>query len=390
MGEIDQELQELNAQIHENPELCYREVKAHQNIVSFFMKHKVSVTPHAFGMDTSFLAEYGKGGRVVTFCAEYDALPDIGHACGHNLIATSSIAAFFGVRAALAATKLPGRVRLLGCPAEEGGGGKIRLIEAGAFTDVDAAIMMHPCPRGIDAKDGISFGSCLAATRYKAVFSGLSAHAGAFPWMGINALDAAALSYSALSMLRQHIRPTDRLNVIIEEGGQSTNVIVDRAVVALGVRSATKQELLHLASRARQCFEGAALATQCTVEYVDEMKPYDDLRSNKALCIAFSEYMESIGRSFACDLQYQFVGGYSTDMGNVSYDVPSFHGNFHIPTKSGQNIHSAGFTDAAQSIEAYKMAIEVARGMAAIGFKLLQDEAFANDVWKSFESDVPR
>lgn len=312
-------------------------MKAHDNIVSFFQEHKVSVKRQAFELDTSLLAEYGSGGQVVTFCAEYDALPDIGHGCGHNLIAVASIAAFFGVRAALSALKLPGRVRLLGCPAEEGGGGKIKLIWAGAFKDTDAALMIHPCPAEPDGMDGISYGTCLSTSQYKVIFTGLSAHAGAMPWMGINALDAATLSYSAVSMLRQQIKPTDRINIIIEEGGTSSNVIAHRAVVKCGARSATKDDLFDLLRRTRSCFEGAAIATQCTVCFVDEyvkyklflsgqltmllrMEPYADLRPNKSLCSAFSESMEKVGEQFSCNLDQKVIGGYSTDMG-TSYQL---------------------------------------------------------------------
>lgn len=160
-------------------------------------------------------------------------------------------------------------MRILGCPAEEGGGGKIKLIQAGAFLDVDAAMMIHPCPTDPDGTDGISYGTCLSTSGYKAVFTGKAAHAGAMPWNGINALDAAALSYSAISMLRQQIEPTDRINIVIPEAGTASNIIADRAVVQCAVRSATRRDMLRLFERTQKCFEGAAHATECKLEFID-------------------------------------------------------------------------------------------------------------------------
>lgn len=208
----------------------------------------------------------------MVFCAEYDALEGMGHACGHNLIAISSIAAFLGVVAALKLSKAPGRVRLLGCPAEEGGGGKIKLIEAGAFKNVDAALMLHPTPpiENLSGLDGISYGTCLAGSRFKVTFTGKAAHAGAMPWLGNNALDAATLSYNAVSMLRQQVMPTDRINIIIREGGLSSNIITDKATIDACTRSATLKDMLNLSARVYKCFEGAAIATACQVEITNE------------------------------------------------------------------------------------------------------------------------
>ena len=193
----------------------------------------IDVTPHAYGLETSFSAEYGSGGRVVTFCCEYDALPQIGHGCGHNLIAISAIAAFLGAVGALKQSGAPGRVRLLGTPAEEGGGGKIKLIDAGAFQDVDASLMSHPFPVSPATKgiSGVAYGNCLAVVAFRATFEGRSAHAAFSPWLGANALDAVTLTYSAVSMLRQQTRPTDIIGLIIENGGASSNIIPERTVM---------------------------------------------------------------------------------------------------------------------------------------------------------------
>lgn len=173
-------------QIHKNPELAFEEFKAHDNITTLLEDLGFSVTKHAYGLATAFVAEYGSGGRVVAFNAEYDALPGIGHACGHNLIATSSIGAFLGVVAALKASTLPGRVRLIGTPAEEDGGGKIKLIEAGAYEDVDACLMVHPAAhkRFPDGVTGVSYVTSNAIVKFRARFTGKPAHAAGAPWRG--------------------------------------------------------------------------------------------------------------------------------------------------------------------------------------------------------------
>lgn len=216
------------------------------------------------------MTEYGTGGRLVVFNCEYDALPGIGHACGHNLIATSSIASFLAVVAALKEHPIPGRVRLLGTPAEEGGGGKIKLIDAGAYAGVDACLMTHPmAPAMVPGLHtaGIPYGTSVASIKFKATFTGKPSHAAATPHEGINALDAAVLSYNGISMLRQQIRPSERIQGIILEGGKVPNVITPRSLLRYNVRSDTLKDAKLLQERVLKCFEGAATATGCTVEF---------------------------------------------------------------------------------------------------------------------------
>ncbi|KAF7555667.1 hypothetical protein G7Z17_g1963 [Cylindrodendrum hubeiense] len=347
ISNVGQELRALNTV------LCYKEFKAHDNITSFLRAQGLDVVSHAYGLETSFLAEYGNGGRLVVFCAEYDALEGMGHACGHNLIATSSIAAFLGVVGELKRTKALGRVRLLGCPAEEGGGGKIKLIKAGAFKDVDAALMLHPIPpvNNSSSPDGVAYGTCLAGYRFKAIFKGKAAHAGSMPWLGNNALDAATLTYNAVSMLRQQVTPTDRINIIIREGGLSSNIITDKTTI-------------------------------------QAMEPYADLRPNEALCSTFTEVMSTnFNKEYYCDLKNKDLGGYGTDMGNVSYECPSFHGNFCIPVLPGDTIHAPGFANAAGTTAAHQTAIQAAKGVSVTGLRVLIDDAFAQQVKKCFDLD---
>jgi amidohydrolase len=263
--------------IFDNPELGYEEFQAHDNIVALLRSLGFEVTAHAFGVETSFYSEVGSGGRVVVYNAEYDALPGIGHACGHNLIATASIASFLGVAAALKASNLPGRVRLYGTPAEEGGGGKLKLISAGAYKDVDACLMVHPGPprpapkshdgHGCCVPTGKAYGTSLANKKFNVTYIGRPAHAAMAPYQGLNALDAVVLAYNGVSMLRQQTRTHDRIHGVILEGGQRPNVITSYAKSGYYVRSATLKEATALQKRVKGCLDGAATATGCEVEY---------------------------------------------------------------------------------------------------------------------------
>lgn len=237
------------------------------------------MTPHAFGVETSFSCEVGTGGRVVVFNAEYDALPEIGHACGHNLIATSSIASFLGVAAALKASGQPGRVRLYGTPAEEGGAGKVKLINAGAYKDVDACLMVHPGPpspppkavaeqhHGCCVPTGSAYATSLANKKFNATYTGREAHAAMAPYQGRNALDAVVLGYNGVSMLRQQTREYDRVHSVILAGGTRPNVITSYTKTQYYVRSRTLKEATALEDRIRKCLAGAATATECDLEY---------------------------------------------------------------------------------------------------------------------------
>ena len=252
-------------QIHEDPELGYEEFHAHDNIVAFIQAQGLEVTSHTYGVETSFMSEYGTGGRVVAFNDEYDALPGIGHACGHNLIATGSIAAYLGAVAVLKKNSLRGRVRLIGTPAEEGGGGKLKLINAGAYEDVDACLMTHP----FSLKENVTYGACMASAKFRATFTGKPAHAAAAPHEGINALDAAVLAYNGTSMLRQQIKPDQRIQGVLLEGGQRANIITPKSVLDYNVRGSTLEDTKALQARVVKCFEGAAIATGCKVEFLE-------------------------------------------------------------------------------------------------------------------------
>ena len=376
----------INQEIHSNPELAYEEHKAHNAFVTTLRSLGFEVTPHAYGLETAFSAEVGTGGRLVIFNAEYDALPGIGHACGHNLIASSSFAAFLGVAAALKASNLPGRVRLLGTPAEEGGGGKLKLIAAGAYRDAAASLMVHPGPghKLPPSIRGIAYVRMLANVKMRVHFSGKEAHAAIAPWDGVNALDAVCLSYNAVSMLRQQIRPFERIHGVFRAAGDRPNVTPADCTVEYYVRSATRTQAQALWQRVLKCFEGAAMATGCGVQ-VEPLNSYADVRPSRALCQGYVDVMPA--GTVVLDDPVEFLAG-STDMGDVCYECPGFHGAFGIGTKEGEANHTKGFTAVAGTEEAFGLAMECGKGMALVGWRVLTDVVFAERVQKEWEEDM--
>lgn len=391
-GEIDarhSEIESLNQRIHSNPELAYEEHKAHDAFVTHLRFLNFEVTPRAYGLDTSFSAEFGSGGRLVVYNAEYDALPGIGHACGHNLIASASFAAFLGLAAALKSSGVPGRVRLLGTPAEEGGGGKLKLLAAGAYRGAAASLMVHPGPgqRTAEPLREVAFVRTLANVKVRVYFTGREAHAAIAPWDGINALDAVCLSYNAVSMLRQQIRPHERIHGVFRAVGDRPNVTPAHCCVEYYVRSDTRAAARRLWERVRKCFEGAALATGCEMRY-EEFNSYSDVRPSSALCHAYVEAMP------AGTVRYDppapdFFGG-STDMGDVTYACPGFHGIFGIDTEEGVANHTKGFTAVAGTKDSLERAVACGKGMAQVGWKVLTDDIFAAEMKKEWEADMQR
>ncbi|KPM36713.1 hypothetical protein AK830_g9862 [Neonectria ditissima] len=380
-----QRLREVNQRIHDNPELAYKEVIAHDTVTSFLEEQGYTVTRHAYGIDTSFEAEYGTGGRLVIFCAEYDALPDIGHACGHNLIATSSLASFVALAEAIKKLGIKGRVRILGTPAEEGGAGKVKLLQAGAFNDdVAAAIMMHPTadhqfPPGFTALAGVKF---VASLKLKVEFHGRPAHSGGEPWKGLNALDAAVAAYTSISMLRQQLRPDERIHGVIEDGGTVPNVIPEYSRVNYYIRSPTLKRGEELLARVKCCFEAAATATGCTLNYI-HTPTYMDLLINNTLSQEFTQAMTLMGIKVIPRSEEPFT--FSTDMGNISYTVPTFHGAFGIPAPRDAMPHQPRFAEASGTDAAHEVAINCAKGMALLGWRVLTDDKVAQNAVRDFE-----
>ena len=323
---VEADLQALSRWMYENPELGHQEVEASARLAAILKEHGFDVTHPAHGLDTAFEATVGAKGPRVVICAEYDALPGVGHACGHNIIAASSAGA--GIALAGLADELGIRVTVLGTPAEEGGGGKIDLIEAGAFEDAAAAMMVHPSPRDL-VDPGV-----LAAQGMEVTFRGKESHAAFAPHIGLNALDAFVNAYTAISTLRQQFQPDDRVHGVIDEGGVAPNVIPALTRSRWIVRSATAERFETLRAKILACFESAALASGCEVEIEYEGEPYTDLITNPVMAALFSANSVALGRRMPTVAEAGPEGAGSTDMGNVSHVVPSIHPAMSVETDS--------------------------------------------------------
>ncbi|KAM4065566.1 peptidase [Hirsutella rhossiliensis] len=393
-GRVDELSDALRHQIskvlHANPELCFKEFIAHDTLTSYLDKLDFVVERSAYGLETSFEASVGERGRQVVVCCEYDALPKIGHACGHNLIAVSSLAAFLAAAHAMSALKLPGRLRILGTPAEEGGGGKAVLIDKGAFNppgDIAAAIMAHPMPQHALGPSGAGYSGLagllfLASHKFRVEFHGQTAHAAGEPWNGTNALDAAVAAYNNVAILRQQIRPDERIHTVIEEGGLAPNVIPDYTRMHWGVRAPSMRRSEKLFERVKKCIEAAALATGCT-HNITMFPTYLNLRANDTLCKTYVEEMAQVGEKVQLHQDKPYTA--STDMGNVSHTVPSFHGTFNLPTVPDVAIHSPRFAEAAATDGAHAAAMKCAKGMAMLALRVLADGGVADGSRRDFQ-----
>jgi amidohydrolase len=359
------ELLDLSHAIHGEPELALEEFKAAERLSGAVESHGISVTRGSFGLATAYAAEFGKAGAPnIAILSEYDALPGIGHACGHNIIATT------GYGAAIALSKLggrlPGRVRYLGTPAEERFGGKEIMAREGAFDKTDAAMMIHPSNMNLVTMP------CIAIAEVEAIYHGRNAHASAMPYRGINALDAVVTAYQSIAQLRQHIRNTERIHGIITEGGLAPNIVPDRAACRFYVRAVDAHELAPLKARVQACFEAGALATGCKLEVKWGDTDYLDLKTNWPMAAAFEKNAQALGREFypVENLPPGYAG--STDMGNVSHRVPSIHPMLSV-APAGVIIHNPEFTRWAASEKGDDAVIEGAKSLAMTALDLMLD-----------------
>ena len=326
---VESELKAISRWMYENPETAYKEFESSRRLVEFLGANGFEVEYPAYGLDTAFAARAGSSGPEVIVCAEYDALPAVGHACGHNIIATSALGA--GVAVAPIADDLGIRVTVLGTPAEENIGGKVDLINAGAFAGAAAAMMIHPAPEDtVDPK-------ALAITHMSVDFYGKDAHASASPWEGVNALDAFVNLYVAVSTFRQQMTPTDKIHGIPTHGGDAPNIIPSHTRSEWYVRAATADRLGYMTERFKAMAEAAAIATGCTVEFAKTGYEYEDILSEPTMVELFATNAQALGRTMAWakDRPSQSVG--STDMGNVSHVVPAIHPMIGMDTKGAVN-----------------------------------------------------
>lgn len=365
------ELFALGDAVWKEPELYFKEFKAHQLLTDYLEKKGFVVERSYTGVKTAFRATFGSGRPNICVICEYDALPDIGHACGHNLIAEAGVAAGLGLKAALDGLK--GRVTVLGTPAEEGGGGKVKLIDNGAFDDVDVAMMIHPAPFNAVSNP------YLAMCEYRVTYIGKAAHAAAFPWEGVNALDAAVTAYNSISALRQQMTPGCRVHGVIREGGVKPNIIPERAVMEYYVRAPTRTERGHLAKRIVACFEAAAKATGCDVKIEDQDEPYDDVVTNSVLAECYEKNMAELMGPIHWQNDATKTG--STDMGNVSYKVPSIHVMYSIGTAAN---HTREFTEVSNTQDAHNTTLQFAKGLALTGLDVLTVPGLLEKIQSAF------
>jgi amidohydrolase len=366
-AEIDRwadRLVDASHQIHAHPELNFEEHFAHDLLTSILDDAGLAPTRHAFGADTGFAAEAGTEGVTVGVLAEYDALPGIGHACGHNIIGTAALGA--GLALAAVAADVGGRVRLLGTPAEEGGGGKIIMARHGALAGLDAAMMVHPADADLLNMDAI------AIQELRIRYEGRAAHAAAAPWEGRNALDAAVLGYTSVAALRQHIRPTERVHGIFTKAGDKANIVPAVTEMEWMVRSPSIESLQPLKQRVLQCLEAAAAATGCACHVHWNDIVYADVRDNGPMAASYALNAATLGRQVRDPgaSGHRVVG--STDMGNVSHVVPSIHPMIQV-APNGTPIHTVDFAEWARREQGDRAVIDGAKAMAMTAIDLWTD-----------------
>jgi amidohydrolase len=370
------ELHELSLSIHGSPELAFAEHQASGWIVELCRRHGHPTERPFGGLDTALAARAGKSGPHVAVLAEYDALPEIGHACGHNLIAAGAVGAFLAL--ATVADELGGRVTLVGTPAEEGGGGKIRLLEAGAFRDVDAAMMFHPFDRDLVAHP------TLATYWLEMTFKGRPAHAAVAPHDGASALTACMDTFRLVDGQRVHFRDGVRVHGFIKDGGEAVNIIPERAVCQFSVRAFDLGELERVRAIVERCARAAAMASDVTVS-IESRQGYRNMRNNLPMAERFAAHLESLGRSAV--LTDPDVGTGSTDMGDVSYAVPAIHPWLAICDRGEALCHQRRFAECAVSERGLDSMILAAKAMARTAAELLVDAGLRQSAKGFFDSN---
>ena len=348
-----EQLNELSLRIHANPELGFQETKAASWLTEYLAGHGFSIEAGICGLPTAFRAGYGVGKPIVAILAEYDALPQLGHACGHNLIAASAVGAGLACKPVI--DQLGGSILIIGTPAEEVYGGKVVMAERGAFDGVDIAMMAHPGSHDTAAT------RALACQTLEVEFLGRASHAAAHPEAGTNALEAMIQSFNAINSLRQHIRDSARIHGIITDGGEAPNIVPAHSAGTFIVRAESDDYLDELKERVLACFQGAATATGASLKHRWGDVKYAALRLNLTLARLFKENMESLGREIKLTDPETAFG--STDMGNVSQLVPAIHPDVAIAPKN-VSIHSPDFARLAASDAGIRGSLDAAKAMA--------------------------
>ena len=370
-----QKLIELSLKIHANPELAFKEEKASSWLTSYLAKNGFQVEDGIGGLSTAFKASYGTNNPVIALLAEYDALPEIGHACGHNIIAASAVGAAVATRCIV--DNCGGTVVVLGTPAEELIGGKVLMLKAGVFDGIDAAMIVHPGIRNASATEA------LACIGLDVQFLGKAVHAAAYPEQGINALEAMILAFNALNSLRQHIKDRARIHGVITHGGEAANVVPAYSAATFLVRATDNAYLDELKQKVLNCFEGAALATGARLDYRWGETVYAPMKNNMVLAQLFARNLESLGRRI--DPFESHFGFGSTDVGNVSQVVPAIHPSVAIAS-SDVLLHSSEFVLAAASDSGHGGLLDAAKALAMTVVDLLNEPQALAKVKDEFSS----
>jgi amidohydrolase len=358
------DLERLSHQLHDNPELAFKEEKAHAWLTEFLAKNGATVERGVGGLATAFRATIaGTGaGPTIAIMAEYDALPGIGHACGHNVIAAAGVGAGAALARALGTLPFAGRIQVIGTPAEEGGAGKVKLMDAGVFDGVDAAMMIHGrCGTQV-------WRPTLGIIKVKAEFFGQAAHASSWPWRGVNALNAVIALFNALDALRQQIRPDARVHGVITKGGEQANIIPEYTSAEFYLRATTVPYCEELLRRFNAAAEGAAAATGCRVQVTADPTVHEPMKANPAMAAVFRANLEYI--DFPEDPDDGQAGYGSTDCGNVSQRLPTIHPYIRI-SPDGVPGHSREFAQWARSPLARAGMVAGAKALALTALELL-------------------
>jgi len=367
------QLRNLSLKIHSNPELGFKEVKAAAWLSQYLEENGFTVERGICKLETAFRGSYGKGNPTIALVAEYDALPHLGHACGHNLIAGGSVGAAVAAKAAI--DRFGGSVQVIGTPAEELYGGKVIMVERGAFDNVDAAMMVHP------GSHNAAVTPALACIALEVEFFGRAAHAAGHPEAGINALEAMLLSFAAINSLRQHIKDKARIHGIITDGGEAANVVPDHSAGNFLVRAEDDAYLDELKEKVLDCFVGGATATGARLEYHWGKTRYAPMRNNMTLARLFKQNMQSLGRRIPLSDPDRSFG--STDMGNVSHVVPGIHPGVAI-VPPGVVHHSPEFALAACSDAGIEGMLDAGKAMAMTIVDLVASPETVSQVKREF------
>jgi amidohydrolase len=367
-------LRKIALDIHDNPELGFHEKRAAAWLTDHLKENGFTVEMGIADLPTAWKATYGKGSPVIAFVGEYDALPEVGHACGHNLIATASVGA--AVAARQLADKFGGTVQMIGTPAEELYGGKIPMVKKGIFNGLDAAMLVHP------GSESTAVTRALAVVTLYVEYFGREAHAAAHPEQGVNALDAMVIAYTSVAALRQHIPSSARIHGVISDGGKAANVVPGYSAGNFLVRAMDLKYLEELKERVLNCFRAGALATGAELSYHWDEHAYEPLKINITLAELFAKNIRSLGREIDLDDTSHAFG--STDMGNVSQVTPALHGFLAIAPK-GVSGHTKEFAMYAGSEEGVKGMLDAAAGLAMTAADLFSDPAALAKVKAEFD-----